>query len=249
MTASLLKTPASVILLDIEGTTTPIDFVYETLFPYARARMKTFLAEHFSDEQTQADIAQLCDEYNKDARQGLNPPPLRDDTEEARLRSIADYACWLMEQDRKSTPLKSLQGRIWEAGYLSGELQSQVYDDTARAMRRWREQQKDICIYSSGSVLAQKLLFAHAATGDLTVFIRDYFDTNFGAKREAASYHRIAASLNCAPQEIVFVSDVTAELDAACEAGFQTLLCVRPGNPAQPASSHRVIQDFDALFP
>ena len=153
-----------------------------------------------------------------------------------------------MDQDRKSTPLKSLQGRIWEAGYYSGELQSQIFDDVPRALRRLREQQKEICIYSSGSVLAQKLLFAHTEAGDLTALIRDYFDTNVGAKRDAASYQRIAHSLARVPSEIVFISDVVAELDAARSAEFQTLLCERPGNHAQPVSSHNAIQTFDELF-
>jgi enolase-phosphatase E1 len=249
MTRSPLKTPASVILLDIEGTTTPIDFVYQTLFPYARARVESFLADHISDEQTQADIAALIEERAEDARRGLNPPALEDKPGETQLRSIAQYVRWLMDQDRKSTPLKSLQGRIWEAGYRAGELQSAIFDDVARAMTRWREQKKEICIYSSGSALAQKLLFANTKSGDLTPLIRDYFDTNIGAKREAESYARIAAKLDCAPQEIVFISDVAAELDAASEAGFQTLLCERPGNQAQPVSSHEAIRNFDELFP
>ncbi|HKP86680.1 MAG TPA: acireductone synthase [Blastocatellia bacterium] len=243
-----MKTHASVILLDIEGTTTPIDFVYETLFPYARARVESFLAEHVSDEETQADIAGLVDEHARDARLGLDPPALEDQSDEARLRSIAAYVEWLMDQDRKSTPLKSLQGRIWEAGYIAGELKSQVYDDVPPAMARWHGRRKDICIYSSGSVLAQKLLFAHTEAGDLTAFIRDYFDTKVGAKREAESYLRIASLLDRAPRDIVFVSDVTAELDAARAAEFQTLLCERPGNHPQPVSSHAVIRTFDALI-
>jgi enolase-phosphatase E1 len=246
----LLKTPISVILLDIEGATAPIDFVYQTLFPYARARVESFLAEHISDEQTQADIAALVEERERDARQGLDPPPLEDNPlEDQSPPSIARYVHWLMDQDRKSTPLKSLQGRIWEAGYRAGELRSEIFDDVARAMARWREQKKEICIYSSGSALAQKLLFAHTKAGDLTWLIRDYFDTNIGAKREAESYARIAAKLDCAPQEIVFISDATAELDAARDAGLQTLLCERPGNHPQPVSSHATIRNFDELLP
>jgi enolase-phosphatase E1 len=246
--ALLFKSPVSVVLLDIEGTTTPIDFVYSVLFPYARAHVKSFIAEHLSDEQTLADIAGFRDEHAEDVRQKFEPPPLRDQSEKALIESITAYVHWLMDQDRKSTPLKSLQGRIWEAGYRSGELQSQVFDDVPRALRRWREQQKEICIYSSGSVLAQKLLFAHTEAGDLTLFIRDYFDTNVGAKRDAASYQRIAQSLACVPSDIVFISDVVAELDAARSAEFQTLLCERPGNHSQPVSSHNAIRAFDELF-
>ena len=248
MNASLLKSAAGVVLLDIEGTTTPIDFVYRTLFPYARARVNSFLAEHLSDEATQSDIARFRDEHAEDVKQGLEPPPLPDQSEKTLIESITAYVHWLMDQDRKSTPLKSLQGRIWEAGYHSGELQSQVFDDVPRALRRFGEQQKKICIYSSGSVLAQKLLFAHTAAGDLTVFISAYFDTNAGAKRDAGSYQRIAHQLAHAPSEIVFISDVVAELDAARSAGFQTLLCERPGNHPQPVSSHAAIRTFDELF-
>jgi enolase-phosphatase E1 len=247
--SSLLKSPARVILLDIEGTTTPIDFVYRTLFPHARARVKGYLEEHLSDEATQADIAGFRDEHAEDTRQGLDPPPLRDQSEKALIESITAYAHWLMDQDRKSTPLKSLQGRIWEAGYRSGELQSRVFDDVPRALRRWHDQQKEICIYSSGSVLAQKLLFANTGAGDLTAFIRDYFDTRVGAKREAESYRRIARSLARASTEVVFISDVVAELDAARAAGFQTLLCERPGNHPQPVSTHAAINTFDELLP
>lgn len=246
--ALLFKSPVSVVLLDIEGTTTPIDFVYSVLFPYARARVQSFLAEHISDEATQDDIAGFRHEHAEDVKQKSEPPPLRDQYEKTLIESITAYVHWLMDQDRKSTPLKSLQGRIWEAGYHLGELQSQIFDDVPRALRRLREQQKEICIYSSGSVLAQKLLFAHTEAGDLTSLIRDYFDTNVGAKRDAASYQRIAQLLACAPSEIVFISDVVAELDAARSAEFQTLLCERPGNHAQPVSSHNAIRTLDELF-
>src|SRR5205085_1967152 len=154
----------------------------------------------------------------------------------------------LMDQDRKSTALKSLQGRIWEAGYKAGELRSQLFADVPRAFARWRDEQRDICIYSSGSVLAQKLLFSHTEAGDLTRFIGDYFDTNIGAKREATSYQRIAASLDCPAADLLFVSDVVAELDAARRASLQTRLCLRPGNPSQPPSSHDIIHSFDEAF-
>jgi len=245
--ASQIKNP--VILLDIEGTTTPIDFVYRTLFPYARAHVKSFLIENLSSEETQADIAGLRKEHREDTRQGLDPPPLQEQPEDARIESLVAYIHWLMDQDRKSTPLKSLQGKIWKAGYLSGELLSRVFDDVPRAFARWREQQIDVCIYSSGSVLAQKLLFAHTEAGDLTAFIRDYFDTETGAKREAESYRRIASSLGCEPRDITFISDSIAELDAAQSAGMPAFLCVRPGNHPQQGSPHRAVKTFDVIFP
>jgi enolase-phosphatase E1 len=249
MTTRLRDTPISCILLDVEGTTTPIDFVYQILFPYARARMKNFLAEHFSSDEVRADIARLRQEHDEDARRGLEPPPQQDDSPEAQLESMTAYIYWLMDRDRKSTPLKSLQGKIWEEGYRTGELRGQVFDDVPPAFQRWRQQQKDICIFSSGSVLAQKLLFAHTSAGDLTKWIRDYFDTRIGAKADPESYRRIAAALQRPPSEIVFLSDVTTELDAAQSAGMQPRLCLRPGNRSQPnPSAHAVIHTFDELF-
>src|SRR5262249_36184556 len=157
------------------------------------------------------------------------------------LNSAVVYLHWLIDIDRKSTPLKSLQGLIWQAGYASGELRSEIFDDVPPAFARWREQGTAIGIFSSGSVLAQKLLFAHTRAGDLTPFMQAYFDTNTGAKKEAESYRRIAAELRRPPREILFLSDVTAELDAAQTAEMQTALSVRPGNAAQPASKHPVI--------
>jgi enolase-phosphatase E1 len=249
VTDSFIKVPASAILLDIEGTTTPIDFVYEVLFPYARRHVEDFLASHLLDEEVRLDIVGLYEEHAADLRRGLSPPMLRDRSRESQAESIAAYVHWLMDQDRKSTPLKSLQGRIWEEGYLKGELRSRIFDDVPRAFERWREQNKIICIYSSGSRLAQKLLFAHTEAGDLTSSIREYFDTSVGAKADSQSYHRIALALELTPSEIVFVSDVTGELSAAKSAGMQTLLCVRPGNLAQPdQESHRVIRTFDEII-
>lgn len=249
MSDAPFTTPVRVVLLDIEGTTTPIDFVHNVLFPYARARMQNYLTEHQSSTNVQADIAGLIAEHAADVARRLAPPPLDALLSEAQLGPLVAYAQWLMDQDRKSTPLKSLQGKIWEAGYTAGDLLAPMFEDVQRAMVRWRAQQCDICIYSSGSVLAQQLLFAHTEAGDLTTHIRDYFDTRIGAKREAESYHRIAATLNTEPSDIVFVSDVAAELDAAQAAGLLTLLCVRPGNPEPSPAAHRVINTFDELLP
>jgi enolase-phosphatase E1 len=154
-----------------------------------------------------------------------------------------------MDQDRKSTPLKSIQGKIWQAGYNSGALKSEVFPDVPPAFERWTRQGRQIAIYSSGSVLAQKLLFANTHAGDLTQFIAAYFDTNVGPKKDPASYSRIAAGLKIDPQQITFVSDVVAELEAARLAGFDTVLCVRPGNPPQAEPSrHGIISNFDEVF-
>jgi enolase-phosphatase E1 len=217
-----------VILLDIEGTTTPIDFVYQVLFPYARKHLRAYLATHWNEVPNE--LAQLQAEHAADVQQGLQPPALA----LSQLDSVVAYLHWLMEQDRKAAPLKSLQGKVWETGYQSGALKSQIFADVPRAFAVWREQGKRIAIFSSGSVLAQKLLFSYTESGDLSGFICDWFDTNIGAKREAESYRRIAAALHCAPPEIAFISDVTAELEAARQAGMQAFLSLRAGNPPQP---------------
>lgn len=245
MSASLH--PFSVVLLDIEGTTTPVDFVFEVLFPYARARVRDFLIEHPTDAREEIDG--LREENRKDTERGLNPPALADSDESAMVDSLTVYAHWLMDADRKSTPLKSLQGKIWEEGYRAGRLLAQVFEDVPRAFQKWKDEQKAICIYSSGSALAQRLLFAHTEAGDLTPMIDRYFDTTIGAKTERESYRRIASALERDPSEIVFISDVTAELDAARAAGLQTLLSIRRGNrPQQNASSYIAIRSFDELF-
>jgi enolase-phosphatase E1 len=234
--------------LDIEGTTTPIDYVYKILFPYARARVDDYLDKHAATEEVHAIIAALAEEHAADTRNALAPPPLSDDSPEENLRSIKAYVHWLMDRDRKSTPLKSLQGIIWESGYQNGEIRSQVFEDVPPNLKRWHELDKIICIFSSGSVLAQKLLFAYTSAGDLTKFIRDYFDTRIGSKTDMDSYRQIARALEITPSAIIFVSDVSAELDAARHAGMQTLLCMRPGNhPQPPTSAHEVIKDFDAI--
>ena len=221
-----------VMLLDIEGTTTPIDFVFQTLFPYARHHLQNYLAEHW--DETQADITELQAEHSADTRQGMNPAPL----DSTQLTSVVAYLHWLMDQDRKATPLKSLQGKVWEEGYKNGALKSQLFADVPPALTRWQRQQKRICIFSSGSVLAQKLLFTYTEFGDLSSFISGWFDTKVGAKKEAESYQRIADELGCEPQEVAFVSDVTAELAAARAAGMQTILSMRPGNQPQEKAEH-----------
>jgi enolase-phosphatase E1 len=235
---------AGTLLLDIEGTTTPIDYVYKVLFPYVRVHARDFLASHLDSEDLNEDIACFLRENLEDRQRGLDPPALADPPE---LDSLFAYVRWLMERDRKSTPLKSLQGKIWKEGYHRGELRSQVFEDVPVALERWQQEGKQICIFSSGSVLAQKLLFAHTEAGDLTRYIGGYFDTNMGAKFEPASYTRIAAALARDPAEVLFVSDVARELDAARSGGMQTRLCIRPGNPPQAEGSHGSIVSFDRI--
>jgi enolase-phosphatase E1 len=236
------------ILLDIEGTTTPIAFVHEVLFSYARAHARHFLTTNFDSEEVRADVALLRQEHAADLSKAPKPPLLVNDSPDSEIESIAAYIEWLIALDRKSTGLKSLQGKIWRQGYLEGSLKSQVFADVPPAMERWDAEGLSISIFSSGSVLAQQLLFAHTDTGDLTKFIDDYFDTNVGKKAEAESYSRIAATLNLQPGEILFISDVVGELDAAKEAGMKTLLSIRPGNPPQEsAENHQAIHSFDEV--
>ena len=227
------------ILLDIEGTTTPIDFVHEVLFPFARSRMPGYVAATF--ESLAPEIAQLAAEHEKDLG-------YTDHFDPSSRKSIVKYLAFLIDQDRKSTPLKSIQGEIWKEGYESGELKSAVFDDVPPAFERWKEAGMTIAIFSSGSVLAQKLLFRYTDHGDLTPFITSYFDTNIGPKRDPKSYAAIASELDTSPGDILFVSDIPAELDAAREAGLSTALAARPGNPPiETDVSHRVVTTFDGL--
>ena len=227
------------ILLDIEGTTTPIEYVHDVLFPFAKRKMPGYVAAHFdalSDE-----IEQLRLEHQKDLG-------YTDDFDPSSANSVAKYLAFLIDADRKSTPLKSIQGEIWKLGYDSRELVSKVFDDVPRAFERWRSEGKVVAIYSSGSVLAQQLLFRNTDHGDLTTYISNYFDTTTGAKREAESYKKIVSELGFPPQEIVFCSDIPEELDAAKAAGLLTALVVRPGNaPVEDAEGYRVVIDFDQL--
>lgn len=233
------------VLLDIEGTTTPIDFVFKTLFPFAAEHVEEFLREHLSDPEVGKLIAELRSTWSGAAASGA--PVWMESTPEEKVASAAAYVRWLIARDSKMTPLKTLQGRIWEEGFRSGALKGEVYPDVAPAFVRWSKQGKRIAIFSSGSVLAQKLLFAHSSAGDLSPFLAAYFDTTTGAKREAGSYRKIAAALGLAAANALFVSDVAAELEAAREAGMQTGHSLRPGIQPLTNSQHASIRNFDEL--
>jgi enolase-phosphatase E1 len=238
-----------VLLLDIEGTTTPVDFVYKTLFPYANRKVEGFLLEHFRDLEVQAVLAELAAQRQRDEREGLRPAAWNQETEEARLRSTIAYVQWLMSNDSKCTSLKALQGKIWQLGYTSGELHGEVYADVPPAFARWRRQGREICIYSSGSVLAQQLLFRSTAAGDLTADISAFYDTAIGPKTESASYRRIVESRRRAASEVLFVSDMIKEIDAARLAGLQATLCVREPIATNDHNSRRPIRTFDEIMP
>jgi enolase-phosphatase E1 len=215
-----------VVLLDIEGTTTPIAFVHERLFAYVRSHLPKYVAGHWNDQPVQGAIRQLNDEGAAEGGSAITDP-------DTLLRVVRK----LMDQDRKSPGLKTLQGLIWEDGYQAGELHGEVWDDVPVAMRRWRSEGREIAIYSSGSELAQRRLFESTAAGDLTPLITAFFDTRVGAKVQADSYAKIAQALGQPASSILFVSDVTAELQAARAAGLNVVLSVRPGNAPQ-ADAH-----------
>jgi enolase-phosphatase E1 len=208
VTAPAGQPPLAAILLDIEGTTTPIAFVHDVLFPFARARLR----EYLGDPEQAAAMEEL------------------------------------MNRDVKSPVLKDIQGKIWERGYQTGELAGEIFPDTAPAIRRWRAAGLQVAIYSSGSVLAQRLLFSSTPDGDLTPLINGFFDTGVGPKTSPDSYARIAREWGLPPGGIMFISDVTAELKAADSAGMQTRLSIRPGNSPQPdAGAFVQIHSFDEI--
>jgi enolase-phosphatase E1 len=244
LTIRLADRGVRVVLLDIEGTTTPIAFVHDVLFPFARTHLEAFLRAHADDAALTEVRRLLAREYADDLARGDTVPEGAFDSSEA----IAPYVVWLMDRDRKSPGLKLLQGHIWEDGYRLGQLKGQVYPDVPPAIREWRAAGLRVAIYSSGSELAQRRLFESTGHGDLTPLLSGFFDTGVGAKIESESYARIAAALDVAPAAILFVSDVTKELTAARAAGAQVVLSIRPGNSPQADRDHfEQVQSLEAL--
>jgi len=235
------------LLLDIEGTTSSVEFVYNTLFPFASAHVEAFLQRHAADPEIKRLVSELRAEQAADAARDPQLGIWMRGTTEEEVVTTAKYVRHLIALDRKTTPLKTLQGRIWEEGFRGGELLGDVYDDVPRAFVRWSAEGKRIAIFSSGSVQAQRLLFGHSKAGDLSKYIEAYFDTTTGPKRERASYTAIATTLGIGAAGILFVSDVEAELDAARDAGMQTAWMLRPGTPRPETTRHTTIEDFDQL--
>jgi enolase-phosphatase E1 len=211
------------VLTDIEGTTTSIAFVHTTLFPHAAQAMEGFLAAHARD----AEVAPILAEV---------PGP----------DALATLREW-MAQDVKATPLKALQGVIWRQGYAAGALRGHLWPDVPGELRAWHARGLHLAVYSSGSEEAQRLLFRHSEAGDLEGLFEGFFDTRMGAKREAASYTRIASAWGAAPGRTLFLSDVAEELDAAREAGFATCQLVRPEDGTKPSGRHPEALDFKAV--
>jgi enolase-phosphatase E1 len=236
------------VVLDIEGTTTSISFVYDELFPYSRTRVRDYLARYWDTSDVRADVQLLREEHAEDVSKNKQPPPLAEPGSPNEIDLLATYVHWLIDLNSKAKGLKSLQGKIWHEGYSDGTLRSHVFTDVAPALARWRDAGLNINIFSSGSVLAQQLLFANTHAGDLTPLIDNYFDTTVGKKGEAESYRRIAESIGAPPEALLFVSDIVTELAAAREAGMKTVLSIRPGNqPQDSADQYPSIHSFDEL--
>lgn len=235
------------VLLDIEGTTTPIAFVYEVLFPFARKALRSYLREHLEAPDLREPLRQLHEEWTHDMAEGAPPPARPDAPRDQQVDSIAAYAEWLMDRDRKAFGLKALQGRIWADGYEEGALHGDVFPDVPAAFDRWSAAGIRLAIFSSGSVLAQQMLFRTTTFGDLTRWISAFFDTSVGPKISPDSYRSIATALHCAPGHILFVSDMAAELAAARAAGCAVLMCRRPGNRDEAQDGFATIDDFSQV--
>lgn len=228
-----------IILTDIEGTTSSISFVKEVLFPYARTKLPAFVREHGQDAEVRRWLDAVAIEISASACQDA---------------VIVETLQGWIDTDRKHTALKALQGMVWQAGYQDGDFTAPLYADVAPALRQWHSQGHRLAVYSSGSVPAQKLLFAHTDSGDLTPLFEAYFDTEVGGKREAGSYRTIANRLGAAATEILFLSDVGEELDAARDAGMRTVLLDRLEDYPQPrlgdaAHGHVRVASFAEVRP
>jgi enolase-phosphatase E1 len=220
------------ILTDIEGTTSSISFVKDVLFPYARERLPAFVVTHADDPEVQHWLHEAAKEA---------------DLVSASQQEIIDLLIGWIDADRKSTALKALQGLVWREGYESGEYTAHMYPEVAARLLAWQTAGKRLYVYSSGSVTAQKLFFAYSEAGDLTARFSGYFDTEVGPKRDADSYRLIADEVGAAPGEILFLSDIVEELDAAAAAGLATTLIARAPAQCPVAGVHRCVADFDAI--
>ena len=219
--------PPKAVLTDIEGTTTPISFVHDVLFPYARARIAGYIETHAA----RPDVAEL----------------LAEATSLAAGRPLAEAFLGWMDADAKITPLKTLQGLIWNEGYQNGELKGVIYPDVPPALRRWHQAGIRLYVYSSGSEAAQKLIFGHSDAGNLAGLFSGFFDTRVGPKREAASYRAIAHATRLPASDFLFLSDIGQELDAAAAAGMRTCQLIRPSDATKPWPGHRQVSDFSAI--
>lgn len=227
-------TSIQAIVTDIEGTTSSLDFVKQTLFPYARQHLPAFLAEHGDEPEVQQWMARTAEQAGIDL---------------ADRGAVAATLCRWIDEDRKATPLKALQGLIWRHGYESGAFRAHLYPEVADRLRAWHDQQFTLQVYSSGSVAAQRLFFRHSQDGNLEPLFDGFFDTETGAKREADSYRKIAAAIACPAEQVLFLSDIAEELDAARSAGMQTTQLCRPPADCGADSGHPCVASFDQIEP
>lgn len=218
------------IVTDIEGTTSSLSFVKDVLFPYARVQLPDYVRQHQHETNIKQLLADICDEVG-----------IEQDTEGA----ISQLIRWI-DQDKKITPLKALQGLIWKAGYEQGDFKGHLYQDAIDNLKAWKAQDISLYVYSSGSVLAQKLLFGHTDVGDLTPLFSGFFDTNIGGKKEANSYRKIADEIGYPSSNILFLSDIKEELDAALAGGYQTIWLTRDNAP-DPQAEHPQVSNFDNI--
>ncbi|KAJ3055172.1 Enolase-phosphatase E1 [Rhizophlyctis rosea] len=253
--------PYKTVVLDIEGTTTPITFVHDVLFPYVTQNLDQFLTEYWSDPECIEKVEALRVQANRDVSDSTPSAipilPTSGAAESVR-KSVVENVRWQMSIDRKIGPLKSLQGYMWRSAYESGKIKGAVYDDVVQAMERWTKEGAEIYIYSSGSVEAQKLLFGWSDKGDLLHFFKGHFDTGVGLKIETDSYSRIAKEIGREPMDILFVSDNVRETDAAMQVGYQVAVAKRPGNAPLDSETKGyvsrngvnvpVVESFDQIF-
>lgn len=226
------------ILTDIEGTTSSISFVRDVLFPYARRALPGFVKARVHEPAVRKWLDMVATENGGMCQDAM----------------IAEVMQGWIDEDRKHTALKALQGMIWADGYRSGDFRAPVYPDAADSLRQWYAEKIPLYVYSSGSVPAQRLLFGHTDAGDLTGLFSGWFDTEIGGKRDVDSYREIARSIDLPASGILFLSDVVAELDAAREAGMVTVLIDRIEDYPQPrtaeqANGHRRLESFAAVMP
>lgn len=228
------------VLLDIEGTVSPVSYVYEVLFPFARKYASEFLHKHFEEPA----VIKAVDFMAHDAGFSNREEWLRTGDP---VQVVLSEVNRLMDADIKATGLKELQGIIWKDGYDNGVLMSELFADVPDALSSWDKAGKNISIYSSGSIGAQKIFFAYTKFGDMSKYLDSHFDTTSGGKKEAASYKNISKALDFDPSKILFLSDITDELDAASEAGVQTVLVIRDGNAPQRQNEHPSIKSLAEL--
>jgi enolase-phosphatase E1 len=220
------------IVTDIEGTTSSISFVHDVLFPYAREHMTEFIRVNAEDPRIMAHI----NDVRAEVGEALDLEAV-----------IAQLIQWI-DEDKKITPLKALQGLIWEKGFRAGDFHGHIYTDAYEQLKKWHADGIDLYVYSSGSVYAQKLLFGHTEYGDLNDLFKGNFDTTTGGKKDPDSYHAIIHELDLAPKEVLFLSDVKEELDAAAQAGLHTVWLVREATP-DPLAKHTQVTNFYDIKP